>query len=56
MLDVNPVAEDTIEKYFIGSYVTENGATYHDLSVCQMGTQFRPATVVSAWLSSYVRP
>ena len=56
MVDVNPVAADKIATSFIGSYVLENGATSHDLYVCQMGTQFRPATVVSAWLASSVRP
>ena len=54
MVDLNPVAEDTIATYFIGSYVSENGATWNDLSVCQTGTQLRPATVVLAWLSSSV--
>ena len=56
MVDVNHVASDTIATSFIGSYVSENGATSHDLSMCKMGTQFRPATVVSALLSSYVCP
>ena len=55
-VDVNTVAADTIAASFIGSYVSENGATLHDLSVCQMGTQFWPATVVLAWLSSSVCP
>ena len=56
VVDVNPLAEDMIAKSFIGSYVSENGATLHDISVCQMGTQFWPATVVLAWLSSSVCP
>ena len=53
-MDVNLVAAYMIAKSFIGSCVSENGATSHDLSVCQMGTQFRPDTVVTAWLSSSV--
>ena len=56
MVDVNPVAADKIATSFIGSYVSKNGATSHDLYVCQMGTQFRPATVVLAWMSSSVCP
>ena len=54
-MDVNPLAADMISTSSIGSYVSKNGATSHDLYVCQMGTQFRPATVVLAWLSSSVR-
>ena len=49
-MDVHPVAADTIATSFIGLYVSENGATLHDISMCQMGTQLLPATVVSAWL------
>ena len=56
MVDVNPTTTDTIVTYSIGSYVSENGPTSHDLYVCQMGTQFRPAALVLAWLSSSVRP
>ena len=54
VVDVNIVAADTIATSLIGSYMSENGATFHNLSVCQMGTQFRPATVVLVWLSSSV--
>ena len=36
--------------------MSENGATSNYLSVCQMGTQFQPATVVLAWLSIFVLP
>ena len=56
MVGVNPVAEETVAKYFIGSYVLENGVTLQNISMCQFGTQFRPATVVLAWLSSSVFP
>ena len=46
--DVNPVAADTMSTSFMGSYVSENGATSHDISVwCNM-VQLQPATVVSA--------
>ena len=53
---MNPVAADMIVTYFIGSYVLGNGTTSHDLSVCQMGTHFQPATVVSVWPLSSVFP
>ena len=56
MVDLNPVAADKIATSLIGSYVSENGSTLHDLSVCQMYTQFRPATVVLEWMSSSFRP
>ena len=55
-MDVNLVAADTIVTSFIGSYVSENGATSHDLYVCPMGTQFRSATVVLARLLSSACP
>ena len=56
MVDVNPVSANMIATSLIGSYVSENGATLHNLSMCQMGTPFRPATVVLAWLSGSVIP
>ena len=52
---MNPVAADKIVTSFIGSYMSENGTTPHNIYMCQMGTQFRPGTVVSAWLSVSVR-
>ena len=33
VVDVNPVAAVTIGMFFIGSYVSDKGATSHDLSV-----------------------
>ena len=56
VVDVSPVSSDTIATSFIGSYVSERGATLHDLSVCLMGKKLRPATMVSAWLLSFVCP
>ena len=56
VVDVNNVTADTIATSFIVSYVSENGATSNDLSMCQMGTQFRTATVASTWLPSYFPP
>ena len=56
MVNVNLVAADMIVTSLTDSYVSENGVTSHNIYVCQMGTQFRPATVLSAWLLSSVRP
>ena len=56
MVGVNPVAADNIATSLIGSYVSENGDTSHDLYVSQIGTQFLHVTMVLAWLSSSVCP
>ena len=54
VVDVNPVSAVIIGMFFMGSYVSEKGATSYDLSVKCMTAQFLPATVVSACKSSSV--
>ena len=56
VVDVNTVAAVIIGMFFIGLYVSEKGATSHDLSVYCMIVQFLPTTVVSACKSSSVLP